>query len=156
MDKRTQRQAASSPGSPRLSGNYRLLPGSPDEMIDPAGNVRPGWSELLAGFEELDADGLKSRFERADQYLRDAGVFYRKYDGAAGKERAWPLAQVPMLLDEADWMLITRGLVQRAELLEKLVADIYGDNQLVARGVLPSELFARNPEFFWLVVGIKP
>ena len=156
MDKRTQRQAASSPGSPRLTGNYRLIPGIPDEMIDPAGNVRPGWSELLAGFEELGADGLKSRFERADQYLRDAGVFYRKYDGATGKERAWPLAHVPLIIDEADWMLITRGLVQRAELLEKLVADIYGDNHLVARGALPPELIARNPEFLRPVVGIKP
>src|SRR3569623_390735 len=156
MDKRTQRQAASSPGSPRLTGNYRLLPGIPDEMIDPAGNVRPGWSELLAGFDELGPEGLSDLFERADQYLRDAGVFYRKYDGAAGKERAWPLAHVPLIIDEDDWAQITHGLMQRAELLEKVVADIYGENQLVARGMLPPELIARNPEFLRPVVGVKP
>ena len=156
MDKRNQRQIPTKPGSPGLLAGYRLLPSIADEMIDPAGNVRPGWSQLLAGFDELGPDGLNGRFERADQYLRDAGVFYRKYDGAAGKERAWPLAHVPLIIDEADWLQITRGLVQRAELLERVVADIYGDNHLVARGVLPPELIARSPEFLRPVVGIKP
>lgn len=156
MDKRSQRQTPAKPDQPGLAASYRLLPGIPDEMIDPAGNIRPGWSDLLAGFDELGPQGLTARFERADQYLRDAGVFYRKYDGAAGKERAWPLAHVPLIIDETDWMLITRGLVQRAELLEKLLADIYGENQLVARGVLPPELVARNPEFLRPVVGIRP
>jgi uncharacterized circularly permuted ATP-grasp superfamily protein/uncharacterized alpha-E superfamily protein len=156
MDKRSQRQVPSGPGKPGLIANYRLLPGIPDEMIDPAGNIRPGWSDLLAGFDELGPEGLAARFERADQYLRDAGVFYRKYDGAEGKERAWPLAHVPLIIDETDWMLITHGLSQRAELLEKLVADIYGANSLVARGLLPPELIARNPEFLRPVVGIKP
>jgi uncharacterized circularly permuted ATP-grasp superfamily protein/uncharacterized alpha-E superfamily protein len=156
MDKRSQRQVPHKPGHPGLAADYRLLPHIPDEMIDPAGNIRPGWSELLAGFDELGPNGLSARFERADQYLRDAGVFYRKYDGAAGKERAWPLAPVPLIIDETDWSLISRGLIQRAELLEKLLADIYGDNHLVARGVLPAELIARNPEFLRPVVGIKP
>ncbi len=143
-------------GIPQLIAGYRPLEGVPDEMIDPAGNVRPGWSELLSGFDELGPEGLAARFERADQYLRDAGVYYRKYDGAAGKERAWPLAHVPLIIDETDWMLITRGLTQRAELLERLVADIYGDNQLVARGVLPPELIGQNPEFLRPLVGIAP
>ncbi|HVY51656.1 MAG TPA: circularly permuted type 2 ATP-grasp protein, partial [Devosia sp.] len=143
-------------GIPQLIAGYRPLEGVPDEMIDPAGNVRPGWSELLSGFDELGPEGLAARFERADQYLRDAGVYYRKYDGAAGKERSWPLAHVPLIIDETDWMLITRGLTQRAELLERLVADIYGDNQLVARGVLPPELIGQNPEFLRPLVGIAP
>ena len=156
MDKRNQRPASKRPAQPGLAAGYKLLPAIPDEMIDAEGNIRPGWSDLLAGFDELGPDGLAARFDRADQYLRDAGVFYRKYDGAEGKERAWPLAHVPLIIDEADWQHITHGLTQRAELLEKIVADIYSDNHLVARGVLPPELVARNPEFLRPVVGIKP
>src|SRR5688572_6203442 len=156
MDKRNQRQTPKRPAGPGIAADYTLLPGIPDEMMGAAGKIRPGWSDLLAGFDELGPEGLSARFERADQYLRDAGVFYRKYDGAAGKERAWPLAHVPLIIDEGDWAQITRGLVQRAEVLERLLADIYGDNQLVARGVLPPELIARNPEFLRPVVGIKP
>src|SRR5690348_264154 len=124
MDKRNQRQASKA-ARHRIAADYALLPGIPDEMIDAHGAIRPGWADLLGGFDELGPEGLTARFERADQYLRDAGVFYRKYDGAAGKERAWPLAHVPLIIDENDWAHITKGLVQRAELLEKLLADIY-------------------------------
>lgn len=53
MDRKTQRHASQTPEGHRLIAGYRLLDGIPDEMIDPAGNVRPGWSELLAGFDEL-------------------------------------------------------------------------------------------------------
>ena len=75
MDKRSQRQTPAKPDQPGLAASYRLLPGIPDEMIDPAGNSRPGWSDLLAGFDELGPQGLTARFERADPYLRETGVF---------------------------------------------------------------------------------
>ena len=153
MEKRNQRTTR---GGPSLIANYRLIPGVPDEMIDPAGNIRPGWSTLMAAFDQLGPTELAARFERADQYLRDAGVFYRKYDGAEGKERAWPLAHVPLIIDESEWMLITHGLTQRAELLEQIVADIYSENSLVGRGLLPPELIARNTEFLRPMAGIKP
>ena len=144
------------PAGPSIIADYRLQPGVPDEMMDATGNIRPGWSELMAAFDALGPAELASRFERADQYLRDAGVFYRKYDGAEGKERDWPLAHVPLLIDEADWSRISAGLVQRAELLETVIADIYGDNTLVQQGLLPPELIARNSEFLRPLVGVKP
>src|SRR5262245_21459730 len=116
MDKRNQRPAKKAAG-PSLVAGYDLLPGVPDEMVDAEGRVRPSWSTLIDAFDELGPEELASRFERADQYLRDAGVFYRKYDGAEGKERAWPLAHVPLIIDDGEWSEITRGLTQRAELL---------------------------------------
>ncbi|WP_055045503.1 circularly permuted type 2 ATP-grasp protein [Devosia sp. A16] len=155
MDKRNQRQARKR-GAPGLVADYKLLPGIPDEMIDAAGHIRPSWLPLISALDELGSEELTARFQRADQYLRDAGVYYRKYDGAEGKERAWPLAHVPMILDESEWLTITSGLTQRAELLETIVADIYGKNELVQRGLLPPELIARNDEFLRPMVGIRP
>src|SRR5688572_7190556 len=156
MEKRRERTANKKAAGPSLIADYAPLPGVPDEMLDEAGNVRPAWQVLIDAFDELGQSELSTRFERADQYLRDAGVFYRKYDGAEGKERAWPLAHVPLLIGDDEWETITHGLTQRAELLELLVADIYGDNKLVSRGLLPPELIARNAEFLRPVVGIKP
>ena len=83
--------------------------------------------------DALGPEELTRRFARADQYLRDAGVYYRVYDKAGADERDWPLAHVPLLIDESEWQAITAGLVQRAELFEAIVADIYGENRLVAR-----------------------
>lgn len=156
MEKRNQRPSARKQGSPGLIADYKLLPGVPDEMIDASGAIRRGWATLISALDDLGKDELAARFERADQYLRDAGVFYRKYDGAEGKERAWPLAHVPLIIDDGEWQRITHGLVQRADLLEQIVADIYGDNTLVSRGLLPPELIARNAEFLRPMVGVKP
>jgi uncharacterized circularly permuted ATP-grasp superfamily protein/uncharacterized alpha-E superfamily protein len=156
MEKRNQRQSARKRKAPSLVADYRLVPGVPDEMVGADGAIRPAWAGLIEALDELGHEEMAARFERADQYLRDAGVYYRKYDGAEGKERAWPLAHLPLILDETEWATITAGLTQRAEVLEQIVADIYGDNQLVAHGLLPPELIARNEEFLRPMVGIKP
>ena len=139
-----------------LTGAYQLVPGVPDEMLDANGAVRPHWTTLIGAFDDIGREELTTRFERADQYLRDAGVFYRKYDSFDGNERNWPLAHVPLLIAEDEWARITEGLVQRAELLETIVADIYGANTLVSRGLLPPELIARNGEFLRPLVGVRP
>jgi len=156
MESKKEKSRGAPPPGPSLIADYRLKPGVPDEMIDRDGNIRPAWSALMAAFDALGPAELSARFERADQYLRDAGVYYRKYDGAAGKDRSWPLAHIPLLIDETEWTKISEGLVQRAELLEQVVADIYGDNTLVERGLLPPELIARNSEFLRPMVGVKP
>lgn len=135
---------------------YRALPGIADEMLDPQGNVRPVWQRLLATLGRLDETELANRFARADRYLRDAGVFYRVYGAKESSERNWPLSHIPVLIDEREWAAVSQGLVQRAELLEKVVADIYGDNRLVREGLLPPALIASNPEFLRPLVGVKP
>ncbi len=86
MDRRNERRAKKR-GAPSLVADYSALPGVPDEMVDAAGNVRASWSSADQRLDELGPEELAGRFERADQYLRDAGVYYRKYDGAESKER---------------------------------------------------------------------
>ena len=139
-----------------LVGRYRPLPGAADEMIDAMGRLRPAWRDFATAIDGLGADELSRRFARSDQYLRDAGVYYRVYDGASANEREWPLAHVPVLIGEAEWSTISAGLIQRAELFERIVADIYGPNRLVAEGLLPPQLVAANPEFLRPMAGIVP
>nr|WP_257312125.1 circularly permuted type 2 ATP-grasp protein [Shinella pollutisoli] len=135
---------------------YAPLPGVADEMIDADGAVRPVWRHFLAALGRMDQTELAGRFARADRYLRDAGVFYRSYGKEADVDRAWPLSHIPVLIDEAEWTGVSRGLVQRAELLEAVVADIYGRNELVANGLLPPALVGENAEFLRPLVGVKP
>jgi uncharacterized circularly permuted ATP-grasp superfamily protein len=96
-EQRNQRPVAAAGQRPGLIAAYAPIAGVPDEMLGPDGLVRPAWRPLIAALDAL-GDGLEARFERADQYLRDAGVYYRKYDSAEGKERSWPLAHVPPVL----------------------------------------------------------
>ena len=95
------RQAAAGPA---LLAHYRPLAGVVDEMIDAVGQSAPGLDRTSSPRSTSSGPTkLGQRFERADQYLRDAGVYYREYDGAGAKERDWPLAHVPLLIDESEW-----------------------------------------------------
>lgn len=135
---------------------YRALPGIADEMLDTHGNVRPVWRHFLSSIGRMDETELSNRFARADRYLRDAGVFYRAYGTKENSERNWPLSHVPVLIDDTEWQAVSKGLIQRAELLEHIAADIYGPNRLVAEGFLPPSLVASNPEFLRPMVGVMP
>jgi uncharacterized circularly permuted ATP-grasp superfamily protein/uncharacterized alpha-E superfamily protein len=156
MDVKAKKRPGKAERKPSLAADYRPLPGVPDEMVDASGEPRPVWKPFIAALDALGADELTRRFARADQYLRDAGVYYRVYDRAGVTERAWPLAHMPLLIDEREWQSISAGLVQRAELLEAVLADIYGDNRLVADGLLPPGLIASSTEFLRPMVGVRP
>ncbi|MBN9030007.1 MAG: hypothetical protein BGO05_17235 [Rhizobiales bacterium 63-7] len=152
----TGRRASAPAGSGDPSFGYRALPGVADEMVDTNGQVRPVWKQLLSSINRLSAHELSERMARADRYLRDAGVFYRAYGAQGSGERSWPISHIPVLIDDREWRGIARGLVQRANLLEAVVADIYGENRLVRDGFLPPALVASNPEFLRPLVGVKP
>ncbi|MBW8908079.1 MAG: circularly permuted type 2 ATP-grasp protein, partial [Mesorhizobium sp.] len=47
-------------------------------------------------------------------------------------------------------------LVQRADLFEETIADIYGQNRLIEKGILPAGLIAASPEYLRPVVGTVP
>lgn len=147
-----KRKRASTASGALLAG-YRPAPGIADEMVGPDGLVRPGWEKLIASLEVRDQP---ERFSRADQSLRDAGVYYRVYDTGGHREREWPLSHVPLLIGNAEWEQLSAGIVERVELLERIAADIYGPNMLVARGLLPPELVAGNPEFLRPLIGVEP
>src|SRR5918996_916815 len=139
-----------------LLAAYRPPAGVSDELLDASGRIRPVWRPLIHHVATLARDELNHRFGRGDQYLRDAGVFFRQYGASGSTDRAWPLAHVPLLIEETEWATITAGLVQRAELLEAVAADLYGPNRLVAEGYLPARLIAGSREWLRPLVGIPP
>jgi uncharacterized circularly permuted ATP-grasp superfamily protein/uncharacterized alpha-E superfamily protein len=139
-----------------LLTSYRTTPGIADELLDASGAMRPVWREFIQFFASLNREEVAERVSRGDQYLHDAGVFYRQYSAEDSSEREWPLSHVPVLIDEKEWSVLTDALVQRAELLEAVVADLYGDNHLIGEGLLPPGLVASSPEWLRPLVGVRP
>jgi len=142
-------------GSDLLS-QYKLAPGAADELLDRDGNMRPVWVPFVEQLSRLSPDAIEAHFARGDQYLRDAGVFFRQYGSDTQQDRDWPLSHIPVILHDAEWTRICEALTQRAELLERVVADLYGEAQLVRDGHLPAALVAQNPEWHRPLVGVKP
>lgn len=143
-------------GLPPLLQGYAPHPGVADELFDKKGAMRPVWQGFIDQMASLSADEVETRFARGDQYLRDAGVYFRLYSGGPAQEREWPLSHVPVLISDTEWQGICDGLAQRADLLEHIVADLYGPGQLVADGHLPAELVAGNPHWLHPMVGLTP
>ncbi|MCF7699472.1 circularly permuted type 2 ATP-grasp protein [Loktanella sp. M215] len=139
-----------------LFDSYRTLPGVPDELCDATGRMRPGWAPLIDHLSALPPAQIAADFARGEQHLADAGVFFRKYGDATAATRDWPYSPVPVVLSQSDWTTISAGLVQRANLMEQVVADLYGPNRLVADGHLPAQLVASNPEWLRPMVGVAP
>ena len=151
-----QTSAIGNAGFEHLLAGYKPLEGVADELMDSQGNVRPVWLPFLNGIGAMKPDELVHAMARGNQYLRDAGVFFRHYGPDSNAEREWPLSHMPLIIDPSDWKAICEGLSERADLLEKVVADLYGENRLVKEGALPASLLAANPEWLRPMVGVKP
>ena len=134
--------------------DYNRLPGIPDEYIAQDGTPRAVWTRFFEAFAALTPGEIEKRFGSADRHLREAGVTYRAPGEAA--ERLWPLSHLPLLIDEAEWQQLTAGIVQRAQLLELVLSDLYGEGRLVAEGAIPAAAIAGSTEFLRSVCGVKP
>jgi uncharacterized circularly permuted ATP-grasp superfamily protein/uncharacterized alpha-E superfamily protein len=143
------------PGADILS-DYTVPPGTADELFDAENRMRPVWEPFLSRLADLTPDEISERIARGDQYLRDAGVYFRRYSDQTPAERDWPLSHIPVLFPEQEWDQIAAALTQRADILERIVADIYGDQTLIRDGYLPASLLADNPEWLRPMMGVRP
>ncbi|MEN5083276.1 circularly permuted type 2 ATP-grasp protein [Bosea sp. TWI1241] len=135
-----------------LLAGYRPLAGAHDELMAPDGSVHPRWEPLLAEWSALTGEQLHRRFGLADRHARDTGVSYRIHgdgdpDDPLAGERPWPLNHVPLVLTGAEWRTIAAGVAQRAQLLDALLADVYGRGSLVAEGLLPAAAITGSPDY---------
>ncbi len=139
-----------------LLAGYQPLPGVHDELVDAEGRPRAHWHALLAALAEMGVEEVERRFQAADRHLYRSGVFYRVYDDPNGGERPWPISHLPLVLDGAEWRAIERGIIQRAQLLESVLSDIYGAGNLVRAGALPAAAIVGSPDFLRPLVGVDP
>ncbi|WP_019877826.1 circularly permuted type 2 ATP-grasp protein [Sporichthya polymorpha] len=135
----------------RRSGN-RTERARWDEMVGFHGRVRRGWRELSAVAESLGPSGLAAAAAEAHRLLEEDGVTYRPL--GAPEEQTWVLDPLPVFVDEAEWAMLEPGLIQRANLLETLLHDLYGPRNTLRSGVLPNELVHAHPGFLRVWDGV--
>ena len=144
-------------GSERLKAwtrGYFPLPGTPDEFMDVDGHARPYWLHMLAALAGYEPNEVQQSFATADRRIRNRGLSYR----VAGEEneRVWPISRMPLLITEQEWRVIAAGVVQRAELLNNVLADIYGKGALVAEGALPAAALTGSSDYVAAMRGVTP
>ncbi len=126
---------------PRVSGVY-------DEMSSAPGILRPHWDSFIGSMSALGAEELGRRWKIARQRIRENGVTYNIYGDPLGMDRPWSLDSIPLLIHPNEWRTLEAGLLQRAHLLNLILADLYGSQALLRGGHLPPALVFGNPGFW--------
>ena len=139
-----------------LLDGYLQVAGAYDEMLGQPGLPREHWQTLIGSLERLGPDEFAARGETARRVLREHGVSYNVYGDAQGTDRPWGVDLVPMLISAPEWRTIDAGLQQRTRLLNLILADLYGRQQLLQDGWIPSALVYANPGFLRPCHGFTP
>ncbi len=136
----------------------RTLPvrsGHWDELSTPDGSLREPWQQFFGLLDKEGVAGLDSAAASVARQVRENDITYNVYADRGGP-RPWALDVLPLLIGEDEWALIERGVAQRARLLNEIVADVYGPQTLLARGLLPPALVFGHPGYLRAVKGFVP
>ena len=126
---------------------------------DTARAISAPWQRFLAPLDKAaharEAD-LNTRMANLQRQVRDNGITYNVYASADQPQRPWSLDLFPLMLGHSDWQQIEAGVMQRMQLLEHIMADAYGPQQLVLQGQLPAALVQGHPAYLPAMQGVAP
>lgn len=130
--------AGPEPAVPALR-RYRARAG--DEAVGPGLRPRVAYRDLIDFYRALDAAEIDERSRRRDAWVDEAGLTF----GVGGEQQRFAVDLVPRVINPHEWQALAAGLSQRARAIEAFLADIYGEQQLLADGVLGRELVEESP-----------
>lgn len=134
--------------------NYDSQQGN-DEMYSLNNGIKPYWNKLLSEFDTLGVSGLIARQRDIDWLLSENGVTYNVYNDPKGMHRPWNLNVVPFMLHQEEWTKVEEGLKQRAELLNLVLKDVYGERKLIKNGIVPYEVLYGHRGFLRQCSGME-
>ena len=130
-----------------MVAGYRPPRDTYDEMLSADGSLRPHWRTFIRGLTAMGGEGRAQAAETAARMLRDNDVTYVARGSDGETARQWRLDMLPLLMSSTEWHALETGLIQRARLLNMIVADMYGPQQLLKSRSVPPALVFGNPEF---------
>ena len=127
-----------------------------DELQATPGVPRAHWEaflQALAGRGSLEVGDSLAMVERE---VRENGITYNVYADPKGADRPWEVDPLPLLLSADEWSHIETGIAQRAELLNRVLGDIYGAQDLLRSGAIPAAVVFGHGGFLRPAHGIRP
>jgi uncharacterized circularly permuted ATP-grasp superfamily protein/uncharacterized alpha-E superfamily protein len=144
--KKAGRPLAGYQGTPRLF----------DECVNAGGGLRPHYAKFFRALEPVGAPELARRWDNSRRLVQEQGITYNVYGDTRGVERPWELDPVPLLIGAEEWRGLEAGLIQRATLINRVLADCYGPQELIRSGWLPPALVFAQQDFLRPCHGLRP
>ncbi|MBR9909578.1 MAG: circularly permuted type 2 ATP-grasp protein [Gammaproteobacteria bacterium] len=148
-------QTATQSNTTPLELIYKQVAGQRDEVFDASGQIKPHWAKLLHSINALGPIAFQDRIGKAQRILRDDGATYNIYSDHKNPSHTWALDLVPALLSSEEWGSIEAGLLERAELFNLLLKDIYGPRDLIRLAAIPPEALFGHQGFLRACQGIQ-
>ncbi|MEX5301382.1 circularly permuted type 2 ATP-grasp protein [Kocuria sabuli] len=123
-----------------------------DEMFTQDQRARAGYERIGGVLGELSLSDVNTRADSMARSFLDRGVTF----DFAGEERPFPLDIVPRVITAREWAVIERGVKQRVRALECFLDDVYGEQRVVADGIVPKALITSSAHFHRAVWGFRP
>jgi len=120
------------------------------------GDPREQWRPIMASLDSIGFDGMQQRQDRTRRMRHEDGATYNPFDDPAGQGIPWALEIIPQPITAVEWLQLEAGLIQRAVLLERILADAYGPQNLIKNNHLPPALLYANPNFLHPCHGVPP
>ncbi|MEZ5354356.1 MAG: circularly permuted type 2 ATP-grasp protein [Bryobacteraceae bacterium] len=134
--------------SPEAQDPYVAPAGHYDEFLAAPGIPRRHWRKLTATMSRLGAERFGRRWQQALQLIQANGISYNVYGDPQGSGRPWPLDPIPLVIPAEEWNSIESAVAQRAHVLNAVLNDFLGEQQLLKQSGFPPDLVFRNPAFF--------
>jgi len=150
------RQTNTETHAPPLFQPIAYPEGSYPEMFSPTGELRPHWQTLVEDFNRREKSSFALENERVKRMRHEDGATINPYDNLQEQTTAWALDLIPFPLSAVEWDEIETGLQQRATLLESILTDMYGPQELLKDGRIPAELVFNNPNFLHACHTVQP
>jgi uncharacterized circularly permuted ATP-grasp superfamily protein len=118
-----------------------------DEMFGNDGLVRPHYALLQDRITSLRAEELGERQRTLERSFLLQGITFTVYGAESATERIIPTDLFPRIIPGAEWATVEAGLTQRLTALNLFLADIYGDQKILADGIVPRDLVLGAPSY---------
>ncbi len=117
--------------------------GRHDEMFGADGAARPHWQGLLDWLGRAGDRGYRQGADELQRLRTESGIAF-----AADQPARTSIGDaLPVILSAEDWAELERGIVQRVQLAETVLSDIYGPARVVSSGLIPPGLIYGTPAF---------
>ena len=140
----------------KLLSGYSAPAGRYDELLAAPNQPRLHWEAFIRAMAARDVPEIGETLSMMEREIRDNGITYNVYADPQGNDRLWEVDPLPLLLPAAQWQAIEAGVAQRAELLNRVLADIYGKQDLLRSGAVPPAVIFGHGGFLHAVQGVRP
>lgn len=127
--------------------NYARDKAAFDELMTDDGQIKPAWQNFLGHFTPLSDENKQHMALKLKRHVNENGLAHDVYAETDDSAQPWGIDLLPFIISAEEWAWLTSAVIQRARLLNEVMKDIYGPQNLLKSGAIPPRLIYSDPSF---------